>query len=94
MTDAREQRIRRRAYELWELDGSPEGGAERYWDMAEGEWMPSFLTATTIPDGDRGTRTDGDGATMRMGGAPMPEAATVMPTRRDEATSAVKALKA
>jgi hypothetical protein len=31
---ARELRIREKAYQLWESDGSPEGQAEHYWDLA------------------------------------------------------------
>jgi hypothetical protein len=30
-----EQRIRERAYRLWEADGSPEGKAEHYWYQAQ-----------------------------------------------------------
>jgi hypothetical protein len=32
-----EERIRRRAYELWERDGRPEHGHEQYWLRAETE---------------------------------------------------------
>ncbi len=31
---ARDQRIRERAYHLWEADGAPEGRAEEYWERA------------------------------------------------------------
>ena len=31
---ARELRIREKAYQLWELDGSPQGQAEHYWNQA------------------------------------------------------------
>lgn len=30
----RERRIRDRAYQLWEADGSPEGKADEYWHRA------------------------------------------------------------
>lgn len=30
----REERIRKRAYQLWEEDGGPEGRAEEYWHRA------------------------------------------------------------
>ena len=30
----REERIRKRAYQLWEEDGAPEGKAEEYWHRA------------------------------------------------------------
>ncbi|WMY06653.1 DUF2934 domain-containing protein [Paraburkholderia phenoliruptrix] len=32
-----EDRIRKRAYELWESDGSPEGRADDYWARAEAQ---------------------------------------------------------
>ena len=35
MDDQKEQdRIRRRAYELWEREGSPDGRAEEFWQQA------------------------------------------------------------
>jgi DUF2934 family protein len=36
-TPEQEQRIRRRAYELWEREGRRESGAEEYWLRAEQE---------------------------------------------------------
>lgn len=33
--EAREQRIRERAYHLWEADGRPHGRHEEYWERAE-----------------------------------------------------------
>ncbi|WP_025602797.1 DUF2934 domain-containing protein [Burkholderia sp. WSM2230] len=32
-----EDRIRKRAYELWESDGSPEGRADDYWARAQAQ---------------------------------------------------------
>jgi hypothetical protein len=32
-----EDRVRARAYALWEREGQPEGGAERHWAQAEEE---------------------------------------------------------
>ncbi len=37
MTDDREDRIRRRAYELWQQEGSPEGKPDDHWLQAEHE---------------------------------------------------------
>ncbi|GJH17539.1 DUF2934 domain-containing protein [Caballeronia novacaledonica] len=35
MDEQKEQdRIRRRAYEIWEREGSPEGRAEEFWEQA------------------------------------------------------------
>jgi hypothetical protein len=35
MNEQREERVRRRAYQLWEDDGAPEGKADEYWSRAE-----------------------------------------------------------
>ena len=34
MTPEREQRIRERAYHLWEADGRPDGAEKEYWERA------------------------------------------------------------
>jgi len=34
LTDDREQRVRERAYHLWEADGKPHGRDVEYWDRA------------------------------------------------------------
>jgi hypothetical protein len=34
---SREEKIRVRAYELWEKDGSPEGRADEYWEQAQAQ---------------------------------------------------------
>ncbi|WP_082910360.1 DUF2934 domain-containing protein [Sinorhizobium glycinis] len=34
-TDEKRERIRRRAYEIWEREGRPDGGHERHWHEAE-----------------------------------------------------------
>ena len=42
MTDTdRHEQIRRRAYWIWEEDGSPEGEDLRHWSMAEAEFEAS-----------------------------------------------------
>ena len=40
-----EQRIRERAYALWQSDGSPDGRADEYWDLARRQ-----LQAESDPD--------------------------------------------
>lgn len=35
--EEREERIRQRAYRLWEQEGSPEGQADEYWTRAEAQ---------------------------------------------------------
>jgi len=37
MTDDREDRIRKRAYELWQQEGAPEGKPDDHWLQAERE---------------------------------------------------------
>jgi hypothetical protein len=37
MDQSREERIRERAYRLWQDDGSPEGRADEYWGRAEAQ---------------------------------------------------------
>ena len=37
MAEQDEEKVRRRAYELWESEGCPDGGAEAYWFRAERE---------------------------------------------------------
>jgi hypothetical protein len=34
---SREEKIRVRAYELWEKNGSPEGRADEYWEQAKAQ---------------------------------------------------------
>lgn len=34
---SREDKIRVRAYELWQKDGSPEGRADEYWELARAQ---------------------------------------------------------
>jgi hypothetical protein len=34
---SREEKIRVRAYELWEKDGSPAGRADEYWEQARAQ---------------------------------------------------------
>ncbi|MFP5076967.1 DUF2934 domain-containing protein [Rhizobium sp. YIM 134829] len=41
--DNREERIRNRAYELWEKDGGSHGSHERHWQDAERELYGSAL---------------------------------------------------
>ncbi len=36
-TDGREERLRERAYALWEAEGRPEGREVEHWSMAERE---------------------------------------------------------
>lgn len=44
-----EERIRQRAYELWEDRGRPASGAEEYWYQAEREIRGESVTDTQTP---------------------------------------------
>ncbi len=50
-----EDRIRERAYALWEQEGRPDGREQDHWTQASGEMAPEQAAAGT----DGGTRTAG-----------------------------------
>ena len=52
----REQRIRERAYSLWEADGCQEGRAEQYWHRAK-ELIEDETRSAYPPSASRGHRT-------------------------------------
>jgi hypothetical protein len=52
----REQRIRERAYLMWEADGRPEGTAEEYWKRAQ-ELIEDESRSASPPTASRGNRT-------------------------------------
>ncbi|MBW8728710.1 MAG: DUF2934 domain-containing protein [Inquilinus limosus] len=64
MSDDREQRIRHRAYEIWEALGCPEGGQQQHWTQAEAEILDEECQGTgSVPEGAE--ELDPDGATKR-----------------------------
>ena len=52
----REQRIRERAYSMWEADGRPDGRAEQYWNRAQ-ELIEDENLSAFPPSASRGNRT-------------------------------------
>ena len=50
MDDEMEQKVRRRAYELWVAAGKPEGSSLRFWKEAEAQVVAE---AETAPGEDR-----------------------------------------
>jgi hypothetical protein len=48
-TESTEEKIRARAYELWEKDSSPAGQADRYWEEARASLEADLLAAATSP---------------------------------------------
>ena len=57
METAVEDKIKRRAYELWEADGRPEGQDQAYWFKAMAE-IASAAIATIKPPRKRTARTE------------------------------------
>ena len=54
MTDDRDEQIRRRAYEIWEALGRPEGGQQQHWAQAEAEILADECTGTGSAPGRGG----------------------------------------
>ncbi|WP_341213270.1 DUF2934 domain-containing protein [uncultured Limimaricola sp.] len=52
MADDREERIRKRAYEMWERDGSPEGQDHAHWHDAAREIEAEMASETDKPEAD------------------------------------------
>ncbi|NNU63797.1 DUF2934 domain-containing protein [Rhizobium sp. WYCCWR 11152] len=71
------EQIRKRAQEIWEAEGRPEGQHERHWQQAEQELSgggelpqtssPAHHSATTIPEGRGKKKSD---AVPSLGGEP------------------------
>jgi hypothetical protein len=64
MDNDREQRIRERAYKLWEQAGQPDGGADAFWYQAELE-----LTDENVSDEVPGTEVSGGKQEQVLGGS-------------------------
>jgi hypothetical protein len=54
--EAREERVRQRAYEIWQREGCPEGRAEEHWQMARTEIAMSEDQATATRPAPRARR--------------------------------------
>ncbi|MDR6392065.1 DUF2934 domain-containing protein [Paraburkholderia phenoliruptrix] len=73
-----EDRIRKRAYELWESDGSPEGRADDYWVRAEAQIEAEGVSGDAEPavasdqsgKGRRAAEAIGDEGVQAAGNAP------------------------
>jgi uncharacterized protein (DUF3084 family) len=52
----RDERIRERAYQLWEMEGGPEGREGEYWKRAE-ELIQDETRSAYPPSASRGNRT-------------------------------------
>lgn len=54
--DELQRKIRERAYELWESEGSPGGRADEYWHRAQ-ELIEDETQSSYPPEQSRGNRT-------------------------------------
>jgi hypothetical protein len=60
MSDDRKERIRQRAYEIWEALGRPEGGQQEHWTQAEAEILGEECAGTgSVPEGAEELDPDG-----------------------------------
>jgi hypothetical protein len=53
-----EDKVRERAYALWEEEGQPEGGSERHWAKAEEELRAEERGRTDVPSDSTEVRTE------------------------------------
>jgi hypothetical protein len=56
MDEAWQQRVRERAYAIWQLEGSPDGAAEQFWLMAEEELLAEGQGPASGPAEERPDR--------------------------------------
>ncbi|RAR65754.1 hypothetical protein C7401_10360 [Paraburkholderia unamae] len=74
MNDDREARVRRRAYQLWQDDGAPQGKADEYWSRAERQ-----IAAESDADGDGAHIASDQAGKRRIVGEPLQESNTMPP---------------
>jgi Protein of unknown function (DUF2934) len=56
--DDRQEKIRRRAHEIWEEKGKPEGSELDFWLQAEKEISADSESAPEVPPNDLATRLE------------------------------------
>lgn len=78
----REQRLRRRAYDVWEREGRPEGRAEEHWRAAESD------EAGDDPASSPATPPGGPHAKPELTNAAATPGAGALPDPEDPANSA------
>ncbi|TIV00661.1 MAG: DUF2934 domain-containing protein [Mesorhizobium sp.] len=70
----REERIRRRAHEIWEREGRPEGREREHWDQAMQEIEAEDSEAErgpVVPDPTVGANSEPDAGGARANGKPI-----------------------
>ncbi|MCC6074808.1 DUF2934 domain-containing protein [Pseudomonas sp. GCM10022188] len=65
-----EQRIRELAYQIWESEGCPEGGAQRHWQMARKLLEAELQAQSPAAPAPRVRRTNTARATLTTAAAP------------------------
>jgi len=79
-----EERIRRRAHEIWQREGQPEGRDQDHWEQAcreiAAEAAPDEAPTPTAPDGGA-TPAEAASAAQAVSGAPAAGKATPRPRR-------------
>ena len=81
MDQDREQRIRRRAYQIWEREGQHDGGHEAHWQQAEQE-----LRAEDLREREKGNDASGQTVAGPAGG----KKATRAPRKKKESAVSSK----
>lgn len=77
MDKQKEDRIRQRAYQLWEDDGSPEGRADDYWGRAEAQVNAEGDEAPPEPTAEQSDK-------RRVAGVPLQEDGNDIPAAEGE----------
>ncbi|WP_321924129.1 DUF2934 domain-containing protein [Paraburkholderia guartelaensis] len=75
MNEQREERVRRRAYQLWEDDGAPEGRADEYWSRAEKQ-----VAAEYDAEGETSSIASDQAGKRRHAGEPLQESDAMPPS--------------
>lgn len=83
MNEDREERIRQRAYRLWQEEGSPEGRADEYWSRAQAQIDAEGDDEGTAPaaPSDQSGKRRAAGVPLQENGA-LPSTETSRDTRR------------
>ncbi|HTH61616.1 MAG TPA: DUF2934 domain-containing protein [Paraburkholderia sp.] len=76
MDQQTEERIRQRAYRLWQDDGSPEGRADEYWSRAEAQLNAEGAEEPPAPSVEQSDK-------RRLAGAPLEEDDSVPAAERE-----------
>lgn len=85
-----EQRIRELAYQIWESEGRPEGGAQRHWQMARKLAEAELLAERPAEPAPRARRTNTARATLTTAAEPATTKKPAAPKKPKAGTQAEK----